>query len=107
MTMKRGLIAKFMLGENAEVYHAKIIIGKTEPREGHKEVPFGVIAGMIVHEDGKEICPGNDRFELWECDLVVIPKIKHKGGGEHQGTSIGSLLEYGLDPELWEEHEEC
>ena len=38
---KQELIAKSVFGEHAVVYHAKIIIGKTEPREALKEVPKG------------------------------------------------------------------
>lgn len=41
--------------------------------------------------------------EMWECDIILIPKKKHKGPGVFHGHRIDQVLTFGYeDPEKWD-----
>lgn len=103
-------------GRHSEFFKANLIIGNIKANlhdetgrkiENEQNIEAGIIAGFICREDLKKIIPNNDLFEFWMCDVIVIPKVKHKGGGQHEGNSFQDLMKNGLMPAMWDEHEKC
>lgn len=114
----KDVITEMNFGEGAVTIPAKLVIRHVDNKslmEGTKPHCVQVIVGVTVtpqplgeHEwawEGQEQPEAPYmQDEMWECDIIVLPKRKYHGT-EMKGNSLnGILTSGGLHPDCWSQY---
>jgi len=91
------LLTEQLYGEGAFRAIGKFIVHGDGPHKRNVHLFAGVIAG-----DAPQGADGN--HQMWECEIIVIPRRKFRDDGRFNGHRIDQLLtgHFG-DREMWEQ----
>lgn len=114
--MKKDILIEMMTGhKGAFKTIAKLITYPTSPKHLNRTLLAGVSVELLnetlTEEDREEgiSLPKNCReFQMWECEIIILPRRVYQGLGDKapesfRGLRIDQILRSNWsDPEIWE-----
>ncbi len=101
MNNAQDWITKSMHGDDAVHTVGKLVMmgGNRNDPKVQKIGGMTCVFGLLV----PDLVPTTDAHEMWECDVIIIPRRKYRGWIE-PGARVDQMLTGNFgDPELWDE----